>query len=137
MIEEKRFPLTNKEFDLSMDGLSRDELVDLKNDLESDMDGIRMQLEDAKTDLITEGKYADRDWYVRANRALKIKGRHCQRIQQRLGKLKANKPQVLRPLAECFMDVARETLDTGLFQEILEDARAKVNMLATENEEPS
>lgn len=84
----------------TLKGGSYDDLMALKNLVESDVTRIANQLSEAKANLIINGERADPGWFHRANSAKRLKGRLCQRIQQELSlKKQKNKEEKTKRLA--------------------------------------
>jgi len=105
---------------LDLTGMSEDDLLVLKDELDGEITAIRIQIEGAKVKA-ADGEYSDRTWWFKANAALKIKGRQSQQIQNTLGRLRREKN---RELEKCFVDVARTQLSQAQFEEIMDEAKA-------------
>jgi hypothetical protein len=111
-----------------LEAMTRDDLLQLKSQIDDRRAGIDSQIADAKTKVHTEGQYADPDWYGRANHAAKRMGRQSQKIQIELARKKGlqkerNKSEV--PISQYFLDVAREELDPEDLREMMQEARRR------------
>lgn len=80
--------MTDRELPKSLDGLSRDQLLEWKAIVENECGSIRAQISEAKGRFAASGERADQDWYNRATVALRIRGAQAQRIARQLGKLR-------------------------------------------------
>ena len=111
--------------------LSRTELLARKQKLDSEMADIKLQLEQARLIKHQTGQYAEREWYLRANNALRGKGLESQAIQLELSRRK-EKQRNKRPdtLEGRFVEIARQKLAEEVFTDILSEARE----LTTETE---
>ena len=69
-----------------LSGLTEEGLLELKELIDEDLLRIGNQLLRAKQEVITNGMYADTDWYRKATFAKKIKGQLSQKIQNELRK---------------------------------------------------
>jgi hypothetical protein len=115
-----------------LDTLSRSELIRMTVELGKDMDNIRTQLANARTKARVDGVFAPRTWYASAEAALRTKGRQLHAVYSRLGELKADR----RPKSQArsdddffriFFDLARETLPTEQFDDLLHATNALVD----------
>jgi hypothetical protein len=68
------------------------ELLDLKTVVDDDIGHIAAQLSQARADRLTNGEYADPQWYHRATTAKRIKGQLSQRIQNEIRRRKMDRP---------------------------------------------
>ena len=107
--------------------MSYDELSDLRATVELDVLQIKDSLTKAKNEVITEGRYADPDWYRRATFAAKAKGRLLQMLQAEMGRKKrslhAANALDHKSWAECFVTVARRMLEKGVFDHLADLTR--------------
>ena len=110
---------------IDVSNLTREQILDMLPQLTAEMDEIRTQIEDAKAKAAATGDYADREWFRRAKYALRAKGRLHQQLQYRLGTLR--KPKSPQSMAQHFIDVARETLSSDQFHQILQTAMGRAN----------
>lgn len=107
---------------LDLTGKTVDELLELKSQLEIDINSIRTQIARARIDARETGVYAESDWWQKVHTALRIKGRHCQQVQNELGRLRrAHK----RSQESHFVQVMREQLDPTTFRTCWETARRR------------
>ena len=103
--------------------MSRDELLDLKLRIDTQIDGIKVQLAEAAGYAKAEGIYADPSWYARATAAGKIMGRKSQTIQRVLSQRKRQeKAERQRTIGDAFIDAARVRLAPDTFTMVMEDA---------------
>ena len=112
-----------------------EQLEDVKAAIERRMDAldekassIKGQLDEAKNELIAMGKYADQDWWRRANSALRYKGRQRQRCQRLLGevnrRIRAAKTHAdNQSLLRQFVCAAKAALPEALYIDIWKVAR--------------
>jgi hypothetical protein len=103
--------------------LDRVELLERKQKLDSEIADIKQQLEQARLVKHLTGQYADRDWYIRANAALRHKGQESQAIQIALSRLKTQKKERPDTLEGRFVEIARQKLADEVFTDILSEAR--------------
>ncbi len=115
------------EFEGLIDGMTRDELLSCKASIEDEMASIRAQLEEARAHRVRTNQFADPDWYRRATAALRLKGRQCVRVQNRLSEMReAQKRSNIskQPTEhECFIRAARRLLSEEMYDRIWRDAR--------------
>jgi uncharacterized protein HemX len=104
--------------------LDRESLLRQKEHLEQEMDQVRDQIERAKVRQIETGKYADPDWWRRANQVLRIKGRQVQAIQNELGGLKKHKASTWE---RAFVEAAERRLDPEVYQTLRDEAYYATN----------
>lgn len=105
---------------LDLEGLTERDLLDLKTEIDAEITSIKMQLENARAEKISTGKYADSTWWIKANNALRIKGRQSQQIQTELGSIKSSKRKRVN---DRFVEIAKQTLSNEEFVEILKQAQ--------------
>lgn len=87
---------------------------------------IKTQIGAAKAEAAATGNYADRDWFLRANHALRMKGREHQLLQTEHGKRrKAVRRDFNARVERAFIDVARRRLDPELFSEMWSEAMSE------------
>lgn len=108
--------LYSKEYDLEQ--LSATELKELRLEVEAELDNIKDQLNRARVERASTGKYADPDWYWSATRAMKHKQRDIQAIQVEQGKRSKDKP-----VSQYFVDVAFNTLEREVYNDIMTEAK--------------
>lgn len=95
------------------------ELLDLKILVDEDIMHIGLQLDDAKTALVTTGEYADAQWYRDATAAKKIKGHLSQQIQNLIGAIKRRRKESLDVVQfETMREVLKEILTEEQEQEV-------------------
>ncbi|KAA3644533.1 MAG: hypothetical protein DWQ07_14025 [Chloroflexi bacterium] len=98
-------------------GLSRNQLEVLKTRCQTDIAGMRAQLNKADRRKINEGRKPNYDWYNRCSWALKRRGEALTAIQHYLDQAPSPDPNDLS-LADHFMEEAEFVLDTELWQQI-------------------
>jgi predicted HNH restriction endonuclease len=116
-----------------VDAMSAEELLDEKIYIDGELGRIRNQIAEAKDRLATTGEYADRDWYRRAQGALRIFGQRSQRIQARLSVLRrAEKARNAERsgvegdrFKHAFMRLVRERLGDAQYNELVALAQAE------------
>lgn len=112
---------------LDLTGMDRQELLDLKLQVEVEMSSIKSQLAEAKGRAATEGEYSDPIWFRRAHDALRIKGRHAQQIQIELGKSnRAKKDAEQLRWEKVFVDVSKELLEENIFEKLQTETSRRV-----------
>jgi len=118
----------------NVESMGRDELLTLLQELAQEMDSIRAQIDDAKAEAAANGVYSDRDWFRRANVALRARGRFHQRIQMRLSSLRRaeraeNARQTVEhtPLETHFMRAAKEVLPRETYERIMQLAHGRMS----------
>jgi hypothetical protein len=105
---------------LDLEGISLEELQEMQEEVNRDLASIKLQITKAKSLAAVEGKYADRDWWVRVNQALKIKGRQSQQIQKAIGLAnKKRKQEHQLRFERRFMEIAKQELEPEVFQRIM------------------
>ena len=102
--------------------MNRDQLLLRKAELEGEMDHIRSQIASAKARVAETGEYSDRGWFIRANDALRHKGREAQRIQWLIGKAKK---KLSSTFEQQFIAAARRRLQPDVFAELINEAHGE------------
>jgi len=102
-----------------------EELLQIKLDLETDIDSIKSQIEAAQVKARETGVYADSVWWGKVKWALKSKGRQCQQIQLLL---RQKNRAVQTGLENTFVTTARELLPPEQFQAIMDSAKARISL---------
>ncbi len=118
------------EFTASLEGMTVDELLDLRLQLEAESGQIRGQLEQAVADAKIHHVYADPDWFRRANAAVRFKGWCMQVVQIQTGRIKAAEKAERRLLSDeqdnwfldAFRKEARRLLDYETYHSIVSAA---------------
>jgi len=104
-----------------LERLTSDELLELKLELEGDLSSIRTQIAAAQQKAREQGEYADSQWWLKVNWALKTKGRQCQEIQLLL---RRRKTQAVKTSVESeFVTLARAKLPPEQFNSLLQEAK--------------
>lgn len=99
-----------------LSGLTHEELHQLRHKIYEDMISIKDQLETARSEFRRTGKYADPDWYRKANSALKFKQRDHQNVLLELSiRNNRRKENNASNFNNVFVQVAEETLDNDTF----------------------
>lgn len=109
--------------DTELDAMSGDDLMALRTVAQEAIARIRDQLSSARVRVAETGLYADRDWYRRANSALRFKGSYIQRIQAAMGRKRRHRG---RNFERMFVEIAKETLPEGTYQQIFEAAQTRL-----------
>lgn len=108
---------------LDLEDICEDELIEMKEEVDQDITSIKIQIDEAK-DKVIDGEYADRDWWLRVNGALRIKGRQSQQIQNAIGRVKRERKEKEQlQLERRFMNIARQELSYEVFNKILDQAK--------------
>ena len=111
-------------------GMSREDLLKRKLEVEEQIQSIKAQIQAAKHKVKEFGEYSDRDWYQKVNGARRVYGRFLQAIQNELARRRdsgENDFETRRvKTLQAFINIAENRLDEGLFESLLEDARAHV-----------
>lgn len=110
---------------LDLTGKTADELLELKSQLEIDINSIRTQIARARIDARETGTYAESDWWQKAHTALRIKGRHCQQVQNALRTARRSRAKAVE---QEFLRIARETLSPEEFRSWLERAYSRLGV---------
>lgn len=103
--------------------MSRSSLIELRDKLQDEVVGIKIQLDTAKANRHSTGEYADPTWYANATAARRLKGQQLQRIQTQLGK---KNRQANESVERAFVDICRVRLHSETFQEIMSEANDRV-----------
>jgi hypothetical protein len=123
---EERSPNKRKLWDprLIEQATTRDELLALKDEVDTAALECRDQLKQAHNRRAETGDYADRDWYRRCENAVKLLGQQSQRIQTAMGKLRRQEAERRQArFEEAFITAAREILDHKTLSLIIGRAR--------------
>jgi hypothetical protein len=117
----------------SLEGMTREELVDLREHLEDEIRTITHNLGVSRRKARTEGVYADPDWFNRAEKALMWKRRQTIMVAKALRTAKSEKE---KSTDYHFVAVARERLPGDLFQELMNEAHDRVRLAEMGDWEP-
>lgn len=103
----------------------------LRQQLEALLDKIahlKMQIDGAKAEAAATGNYSDRDWYNRANHALRMAQKEHQQVQLEIGEQnRAKKREGAAAWEKAFIDAARRRLEPELFMELVAEAREETS----------
>jgi hypothetical protein len=127
--EGRRIP-SRKDGLLDLESLDAEQLRRLKQQQTAESHRIRETVDRARREAAQSGQYSDRDWFHRAETALRIRGRQDQQIQSRLRELRVQRrvaprsakqpppPLRLRDIgfADCFIRVAKTKLSKEVFR---------------------
>lgn len=115
--------------------MSRDELLDLRHEVLETIASVKVQLEAARAEQKTTGKYADREWYQKATAALRYMGLDALLIQNALSKRnaadKANRITFSGKVNTVLLSLAREELGEEVFMKLVDKA---TEIVTTEEE---
>ena len=111
--------------DHQLDDMGVDELEDIKVLVTDALNNIKMQIDEAEA-ANTKGVPVDLGWYARVKQARRIKGQDIQKINRALRNKNRAATQAARPVAEVFMDVAREILRPAEFELILNYSKERL-----------
>ena len=111
--------------DLADPGLTRQDLLNLKLEIEREKDSIQAQLNAAREKAAETGAYADRSWWNRANYAKLCMGRNVQAIQHELGRRSREAKADGRAWRDHFFDVVQDRMGREIFMEYVEEAKAR------------
>lgn len=107
------------------DDLTLDELRGLKLRADNAADVIQRQIDLAKAEKITTGKYADPKWYANANFTLRQMRKTANRLQELIG-LRARQAKVQeRDIANYFVDACKELMTERTFAEFWAEAERR------------
>ena len=118
-------PNSKETKDIAMDiqSMTTKEIESKLDQLTVDLTKIRVQIQEAKSRAVLDGKYADVNWYKRVTIALKMKGRDHQLLQIEYGKRRrAERAKVAATFEKAFVDAARLLLDQETFNRLTEAA---------------
>ena len=101
---------------VDLNTLSREELIDRKDELMEGVINMRAQIEFAEARAVN-GEPVDTDWMIRAKAAKS----HCAREVQMIDHKLSMKGSSI--LEKCFLDIARRRMDPEVFQEMFDEAR--------------
>lgn len=89
---------------------------------------VKAQIGRAKSAVMETGKYADSEWFHRASKALRLKGRLHQELQLEFGKRRKEQRAAYNARVEqAFISVAKKNLDAQTFRLLWEEALAHVS----------
>jgi hypothetical protein len=104
--------------------LNMDEAQAYLTSITAEADQIDNQLNAAKATWASSGKYADPNWYQKANAALKIRRRLITALQQHIKGLKKVENVTMRDkYADCFISAARSLLQPDTYEMLVDAAR--------------
>lgn len=107
-------------------GMSRDELLDLKDEVMEAVTSIKSQLAHARARAHNEGVYADPKWYASATEALARKQQTVQRLSREIGKRKREERSTGLSVEEAFLKEAKDLLATDTFEMLMDAAESRV-----------
>lgn len=109
-----------------MPNLSHDELREKAQRLLADIDSIKTQIDSARATAAATGEYADREWFIRANHALRVKQRQHQALLIEIGRAgKAERKARAVRFETVFIETARELVPQEQFNTIFQLARIR------------
>jgi ubiquitin len=112
---------------------STEELLELKQEVDTNIAAIGGELMEAKANATAHGEYSDPDWFRRATMAKKMKGQLSQRIQTALSKKKAEqKEKNRRENEQTFEKRLLKAMDMVLEPEVKEQVLEKARNLVEE-----
>lgn len=98
-------------------------LLDWKIKIDSEINAIKSQVEQAKIEYQYDNKPADKKWLVKAIAAKKFHGQFSQLIQNRIKKLRTEQKEENRIAHDrAFVLCAKKILDNDLFMRIVSEA---------------
>ena len=107
----------------SLQGMSLQEAVSLKQQVVFDLIQIKNQLDAAKAEYLATGKKADPVWFSRAKTAARFHGQKDQQLAAYIKDLKEKEKVVTQQtFASRFVDAAREMLPEDVFDRIKREA---------------
>ena len=93
--------------------------------LSADCTAIRIQVDAARANQKTTGRYADANWFHRANTALRWMNRDRQRLQEHMAKLRRSERQSLVQQRDALLIAfLREHVTPEVFQACVDKTRA-------------
>lgn len=104
--------------------LSRDQLIDLKDQLTTDLQMIKLQITTAQTKAHETGEYAGSEWWYKVNRAKIVVGSHVRKVERVLSRLKEESGS--KRLSDHFVQAAKFHLNEDTFDMLMEDAGARM-----------
>jgi len=108
------------------------EVIELQNEremLEEDIDRTKEQVERAKREFAATGEPASRDWFAKANRALRVKRRQSQTLLAMIGDARRKQKRAEAwALESIFMDVVRESVNDDQFSAYLGEAKRRYDL---------
>jgi hypothetical protein len=106
--------------------MSTGALVDTRSRLQLDCETIQHQLDMAIARAKDEGVYANAVWFAKAKLALRRKRRDVQQLNQLIRERReAERGKSQLALETAFVDLAREHLSPGLFEDLLHAAQRR------------
>lgn len=117
---------------IETDDLTLDELRGLKLKADNASDRIQYQIDSAKAQKISTGKYADPAWYANANYSLRQMRKTANRLQELIG-IRARQAKLQeRDIANYFVDVCKELMTARTFDEFWAAAEQRKDAAARE-----
>lgn len=110
---------------IDLRGMTRRELLVLMTRLETDADSIKTQLDRARGEQKTTGRYADQHWYTRAKAALTTKRRQVEVIKRELS---VRRDERITSISELFVEAAKLFLADDTFDLIMQEAKANLDL---------
>jgi hypothetical protein len=120
--------------DLSLDGLSRERLLERKMGLDDEVASLKTQLERAIAKQVSHGYYADPAWFQQTREKVRALGREVARVNARLSQMRAaeraeNRARQAGAVVDkhlaflhAFFRAAKRELSTGEFEALVEIA---------------
>jgi hypothetical protein len=105
--------------------LTLEQLRELKLKVDNASDIIQRQIDLAKAERITTGKYADPTWYANANYTMRQMRKTGNRLQELIGIRARQAKASERSIANYFMDVCKELMSERTFAEFLAEAERR------------
>jgi len=112
---------------------TREEILEIRDDIQDDIDTLAEEVNKAKRAAATKGEYSDPQWFENQNEILRIKRRTIQRLNELMGRKRREQNgkfsmAVIAPgnLASIFMQEAEAILPTETYDKILDCACQKL-----------
>ena len=87
---------------------------------------VKRQLDEAAANVRVNGEYSDPRWWSSARAAQRFYGSCMQKVQAIIGTLpKTSRPRVNSSITENFVDIARERLETLVFDSMMTEAKRR------------
>ena len=121
----RKYTVTVNGRNLDLRQMTRDEVIQIKDEATSQLFDIKNQIDIAKRKAYTENVYADPDWFQSVERARRHVGASILKINRWLSQMKETNKQNDKPsksLASFFKEVAYEILDDKTYLMIVEEA---------------
>lgn len=111
---------------------TREEILEIRDDIQDEIDTLAEEVNKAKRAAATKGEYSDPQWFENQNEILRIKRRTIQRINELMGRKRreqtAPRVNIQNPstLAEYFMTEAEAILPSETYEKIIDCACQKL-----------